>query len=237
VTRAANTPRSPAEPGPSEPKRSAADRAYAALRRQILDNHLPAGESFLEEELALRLGLSRTPVREAIVRLQDDGLVALRPRRGMRVLPVSADDMREIYAVLTELEAAAARTAAERGLTSAQLAAMTAAVNAMDKALEADDLVAWAAADETFHRLLVEASGNRRLAAIVAQFSDQAHRARMLTLRLRSKPVASNADHRAVVAAIRANDPITAEEVHRSHRRKAGIALVELLERMRLPNV
>jgi DNA-binding GntR family transcriptional regulator len=210
----------------------AAERAHRELRRRILDNALPAGAILLEEEAAELLGLSRTPVREAMVRLAEEGLVEIRPRHGMRVKPISADDMREIYDVLAALEPKAAGLAARRGLSAEELAGLDDAVAAMDAALVQGDLVAWAAADERFHMSLVRASANRRLSATVGSFWDQAHRVRMATLRLRPLPTASNADHRAVVAAIRAGDADRAEAIHRRHREAAAEMLVGLLERL-----
>lgn len=210
----------------------AAERAYRDLRRRILDNALAAGANLLEEEAAELLGLSRTPVREAMVRLAEEGLVEIRPRHGMRVKPISADDMREIYEVLAALEPKAAGLAARRGLSAEELAALDDAVAAMDAALARDDLAAWAEADERFHLGLVRAAGNRRLAATVGAFWDQAHRVRMATLRLRPLPTASNDDHRAVVAAIRAGDAERAEAIHRRHREGAAAMLVGLLERL-----
>ena len=83
-------------------------RAYREIRRRILDNDMPPNAQYLEQELADALGMSRTPVREALIRLSDERLVEVRPRHGARVLPVSVDDMREIYELMTELEALAA---------------------------------------------------------------------------------------------------------------------------------
>lgn len=202
---------------------------YAALRRQILDGVLASGAMALEGELAASLGVSRTPVRQALVRLADEGLIELRPRHGMRVRPIAAADMAEIYEMLAALEGAAARRCAECGLERKVLDALDGAVAAMDAALAADDLPGWAGADARFHRLLVEASGNRRLAASVAGFSDQVQRARIATLALRPKPTGSNADHRAVVEAIRAGDAGRAETLHRQHRARVGALLVQLL--------
>jgi DNA-binding GntR family transcriptional regulator len=213
---------------------SAAVSAYRELRRRILANELPAGTQMLEVEVADELGISRTPAREALIRLAEDGLVEVRPRHGMRVLPVSARDMREIYQILTELESLAARLVAERGLTPEQLAELDTAVLAMDGALAAKDLTAWAAADERFHGLLIDYAGNRRLQSIVSMVWDQAHRARMITLKLRPLPVRSNEDHRALLEAIRARDADRADAVHRQHRVAAGSMLVALLERLGL---
>jgi DNA-binding GntR family transcriptional regulator len=208
----------------------AVERAYREIKRRILENEMPAGYQAVEQEVADLLGLSRTPTREALVRLAGEGLVELRPRHGMRVLPVSARDMREIYEVLTALESAAAELVARRGLPAEELDRLEEAVSDMDAALARGDLKGWADADERFHLLLVELCGNRRLRAQVVTSWEQAHRARMSTLRLRPKPTRSNLDHRAVVDAIRARDPERAREIHREHRVRHGEMLVRLLE-------
>ena len=75
---------------------------------------MPSGEMFTEEQLASMLKMSRTPAREAMLRLAKDGLVEVRPRHGMRIKPVSVADIREIYEVLTGLESTAAALAAQR---------------------------------------------------------------------------------------------------------------------------
>ena len=93
---------------------SLVDAAYEQIRRRILDNAWPPGHRALEQEVALALGMSRTPVREALMRLQAEGLVEVIPRHGMRVLPVSPNDMREIYQILTALECMAAELLAQR---------------------------------------------------------------------------------------------------------------------------
>jgi DNA-binding GntR family transcriptional regulator len=210
---------------------TAAEAAHARLRAMILDNLLPPGTQRLEAELAVELGLSRTPVREAMLRLQGDGLVAVTPRHGMRVLPVSAADMREIYDVLESLEPKAAELLARRSLPGSQLKPLHQACEAMEAALAAGDRPAWAAADEAFHRDLLALCGNRRLAAMVMQLWDQSHRARMLTLNLRPLPAASTAEHRAITDAIAAGDGDRARETFRLHRRRGGAEMIALIER------
>jgi DNA-binding GntR family transcriptional regulator len=86
--------------GPSR-RESFSENAYHELRARILDSRLPSGEVFTEEQLASMLKMSRTPAREAMLRLAKDGLVEVRPRHGMRIKPVSVADIREIYEVLT----------------------------------------------------------------------------------------------------------------------------------------
>jgi DNA-binding GntR family transcriptional regulator len=199
------------------------------MRRRILDTRMPAGAQYLEQELATLLDMSRTPVREALIRLAEDRLVEVRPRHGARVLPVSVDDMREIYEMLMPLEALAARKAAERNLAEADIAGIVDAHGKMVQALERSDLDTWAREDDRFHRTVVALSGNKRLIGAVGSFLDQAHRVRMLTLRKRPAPVASNRDHADLIAAIRARDGARAAAVHQEHRRKGGELLLKLL--------
>jgi len=224
-----SVPRAP-EPTPT----SLVDGAYRTMRAKILDNAWAPGHRALEQELALELGMSRTPVREALIRLAKEGLVEVVPRHGMRVLPVSAADMDEIYQLLGSLEATAAELVAQRKPVARDIAPLEAASRAMDAALRADDLDAWAEADERFHRHLVELCGNRLLAATVYNFWDRAHRARMFTLRLRPKPVHSTREHTDLVRAIRMGDAAAAREIHRAHRERGRRELTAILERYKL---
>jgi DNA-binding GntR family transcriptional regulator len=212
-------------------RQSFADSAYRELRTRILANRLLPGEQFTEVELAAMLKMSRTPVREAMLRLAADGLADVRARHGMRVKPVSVIDMREIYEVLMGLESEAAALAARRADQGDYVERMRVAIGDMDAALARDDRKGWAAADERFHTLLVEASGNSRIKELVQTFFDQSHRVRMLTLPLRPAPVTSNRDHEAVVEAIAARDPERARQLHHAHRQKSGELLVDLLAR------
>jgi DNA-binding GntR family transcriptional regulator len=209
-------------------------RAVEQLRELIFSGKLAGGSNHLESELAEILGMSRTPVREAAVLLAAQGLVELQPRKGVRIHPISGDDMREIYEVLTELESLAAANAAAAGYGEADLAALYAAVDAMDRALEAEDLDRWAKADDVFHAELVRLGRNSRVEAIVAMMVDQVRRVRLSTLHMRERPVRSNADHRAVADAIRDGDGDAARRIHRAHRQRAKAEIVGLLERFRI---
>ena len=173
-------------------------------------------------------------MREAVIRLEKEGLVEILPRRGMRVLPISPDDMRDVYEILTALEPRAAQRLAERRPSRDELAPLLAALAEMEAALERGDLEAWAAGDERFHRCLLELCGNRRLAAMALAVFDQVHRARMVTLHMRPPPRQSNQDHRRLVEAILAGDGAAAYEIHREHRQSAMVMLTQILERHKL---
>ncbi len=209
-------------------------RALEELRALIFSGALPPGSDHLETELATRLNMSRTPVREAALILSSQGLLELRPRKGVRILPISATDMREIYDVLTELESLAAERAATSGHPHSALAALTTATEDMETALAAEDRLAWAKADDDFHRELVHLGDNARVAHIVAMMSDQVRRARAVTLFIRPTPSQSNADHRGVLNAIRDGDAQAARRIHRAHRQQARDMIVGLLEQHHL---
>lgn len=114
--------------------------------------------------------------------------------------------MRDIYDVLTALEGKAAELVASKSPEERDLSGMRDAVEQMESALAAGDLQAWAAADELFHARFIALTGNDRLVAMVNQLWDQAHRARMATLRLRPPPEQSNIEHRALVDSIARGD-------------------------------
>lgn len=209
-------------------------RAADEMRNLIFNGELAAGSDHLETELAERFGMSRTPVREAALLLEAQGLVSVRPRRGIRILPISVDDVAEVYDVLTELESHAAGRAAAAGHSDETLSEMAAAIDAMDKALSQGDRAGWATADDRFHRELVRLGNNSRIEAIVGMMSDQIRRARATTLYLRPLPRKSNDDHRAVLEAIRSGAPYKAQSIHRAHRENAKEMLVALLREHRL---
>ncbi|MEM7611608.1 MAG: GntR family transcriptional regulator [Pseudomonadota bacterium] len=222
---------------PTKAKQSLVELAYDQIKERILQNHYHPGYQALESEVADDLGFSRTPVREALIQLKHEGLIELIPRRGMRVVPVVADDMQEIYEVLTSLESMAAELLARKQPDAKVLEPMRVATRDMERALKADDLEAWAAADERFHRALIELCGNKRLAHMATTVRDQGHRARMVTLRLRDKPIASVNEHERVLRAIEQGDWQTARDEHYAHRKRASVELTEILEKYRLPQL
>ena len=220
-----------------EKTQSNAQRAARAIRELIFSGDLSPGSDHLETELAMRLGMSRTPIREAVVMLEGQGLLSVRPRKGVRILPVSPDDMREIYDVLTALESLAAENAAKAGHRDTDLAELADASERMDLAIGREDRSAWALADDDFHRELVRLGGNSRIEEIVERMSNQVRRARWVTLYVRPLPTKSNEDHREVYEAIRAGDAERARRQHQLHRQHARDVLVELLSGLGLNRV
>jgi len=213
-----------------------AGQAYSTIRDMILNLKIPPGYPLMEAELASQLGMSRTPVREALQRLRLEGLVTMVPRRGAFVSSLSPDDMQEIYEMLEGLEGMAVKLAAERA-DEAGLAALEEAVAAQETALAADDLDAWIVADERLHSLIIQLAGNRRIAEVVERVNNQVHRVRVFTLRLRAKPLQSLEEHRQTVEAIRRRDGNLAREITQRHRARAREELVAILRYYTIPPI
>jgi DNA-binding GntR family transcriptional regulator len=216
------------------PREFLVDRAYHEIRRRILDNVYTPSHQVLELQLAADLGMSRTPVREALVRLQNERFVQLIPRHGMRVMPLSLEDLREVYEVLTALELTAIERLARSELSREAIVTIERSLKALDAALKRKDVEAWAAADEEFHRTLLALPGNTRLAQMAESLWEQSHRARMATVRLRPSLAASNEEHRSVVDSILRHDWRAARATHDQHRARARDEILSLLEQTRL---
>lgn len=213
------------------------DRAYREIRRRIVDNEYPPAHQVLEHELAAELGMSRTPVREALIRLENENFVQIIPRHGMRVVPLSLDDLHDMYEVLTALELTAIERLARSEPDVRALVALDHALDEMDAAVKKRDMDAWVEADERFHRMLIDLCGNARLASMAYMVWDQGHRARMTTVRLRPSLEPSNREHRAVVAALRRGDWQEAVARHAKHRARTSREIIALLEQCRLGSV
>ena len=214
-----------------EKKTSLVDNAYAAMRAAIRDASFAPGYQASELEIALRLGMSRTPVHEAAIRLQEDGLVRVLPRKGILILALAPDDVREIYDVLIGIEGRAAEIVAALSEVERLAAArvLDKCTDAMAEAHQGGDLPAWGEADGAFHAALIEHARNGRMSRIIQAVNDQSHRARMLTLNLRRGLDASIAEHRQIAKAVRMGKTLEALEAARSHRIRARDELLPIL--------
>lgn len=144
------------------PRESLRDHVYRMLQMAIVAGELSPGERLRDQELAARLGVSRTPVREALQRLEDEGLVETVPGSMTRVAPLDSRQARGAFPVAASLHALAARLAFGR-LTEQQLLAMQEANEALRACVERGETVLAIQADDQFHAVILEASGNREL--------------------------------------------------------------------------
>jgi len=215
-------------------RQSLVHQAYQEIRRRILDNEYPPAHQVLEMDLAEDLGMSRTPLREALVRLQNEHFIQLIPRHGMRVVPLSLEDLRDTYEVLTALELTAIERLVRSNPDKRALAPLDQALDEMDAAIKQRDRDAWVKADERFHRTLIDLCGNTRLAAMAYTLWDHGHRARMTTVRLRPALGSSNKEHREVIEAVKRGDWREARALHAKHRARTSQEIIALLEQCRL---
>lgn len=180
------------------------DAAYYRLRDWILDGTLAPDEPLRDEALAETLGMSRTPVREALQRLEDDGLVVTTATRRSFVSPVTLTQAREIFPIVESLETLAVRLAAGR-MDDGALAAMRAANARLAAALEAEDATAALEADTALHAAFIERTGNGELITLLAELKSKVRRIER-TFWGGADRRDSVRDHEELIAAFAAND-------------------------------
>ncbi|MEU8382608.1 GntR family transcriptional regulator, partial [Streptosporangium sp. NPDC048865] len=145
------------------------EQALGRIRHAIVTGELQPGEAVKDIDLASRLGLSRTPVREALARLTDEGLIETKPQSYTRVTPLDAQTVRDALEVVQSMQGLATRLAVPK-LTDEQLGALRTANQDFTAAVESgsvDDAMRW---DDAFHDILVRASGNRAVAATIYRY-------------------------------------------------------------------
>jgi DNA-binding GntR family transcriptional regulator len=201
----------------------AVDLAYVSIRDDILSGRIKPGERLREEELTRRIGVSRTPVREALRRLEADGFTIVQPNRGASVPIYSRRDIDEIYGLRALIEGHAARRAATR-ITPEQideLARLNDAMRAMpppdapgDPSPRHLDRVTL---NHAFHRIILEAADNRRLSAMVSQLARVALSARTFARYSAADEARAIENHDELIRALRAGHPDWAEATMRSH--------------------
>ncbi|BCJ50575.1 transcriptional regulator [Actinoplanes sp. NBRC 14428] len=204
---------------------SLADAVAQAVRDGVAAGELVPDTTYSVYQLADLLGVSRSPVREGMLRLAEAGLVEIRRNRGFRVLPPRAHDVEEIIEIRLALEPPAARKAAAHG-TDEQHAAVRAALATMAAAAARDDDASFWPADRSLHDLLLRASGNARAAAVVAQLRSATALLGPPTTVSGRTLAGIHAEHEPVVAAVLARDGAAAEAAMRAHLEATGRLLV-----------
>ena len=154
------------------------DVVFNTLRQAILKGELKPGERLMEIQLADRLGVSRTPVREAIRKLELEGLVVMIPRKGAEVASITESDLQDVLEVRRALEELAGSKACER-ITKEELVKLKEASAEFEKIIDSGDLTMIADADMHFHDIIYQATGNARLNQILNNIREQMYRYRM----------------------------------------------------------
>ncbi len=154
------------------------DVVFNTLRQAIITGEFAPGERLMEIALANRLGVSRTPVREAIRKLELEGLVVMIPRKGAEVAKITEKDLRDVLEVRSSLEELAAELATER-MNDEVKENLERALKEFEEAIESDDNAAIADSDVDFHDVIFEATGNARLIQIINNLREQMYRYRL----------------------------------------------------------
>lgn len=193
-----------------------APQIYASIRHAITASRLVPGDGLNELDIAARLGVSRTPVREALLRLQREGLVDIRPQAGTYVAAIDRHRVEEGMVVREALETCAAEEAARR-ITPAQIADLTAATNQMQTAARIADAAGFVTADDAFHAAILEASGYRGIPTIIDEVNGHLDRIRSMSGERPQRMPEAVAEHRRIIDALQSGDPAASGNALRHH--------------------
>lgn len=192
------------------------DVVFQTLRQAILRGEIRPGERLMEIHLAQKLGVSRTPVREAIRMLELEGLVTTIPRRGAVVADITVSDMEDVLEVRLALEELAVQIVCKR-LTKEQLDELKGLAAGFRRTLDGDDVGECAQADMAFHEAIYNATGNKRLVQILNNLREQMYRYRMEYLKDRSSHQVLAEEHAEILQALEDRDEQKALEATRRH--------------------
>lgn len=193
-----------------------ADNPEEVLRQAIVSGRLQPNERLVESDLTRRLGVGRSAIRTALVRLEQEGLVSHERHRGARVRWVDVDEAVEILEARAVLEGLTARYAAIRA-RGEDLDQLRATLSEMGRLLDAGDLLAASDENAVLHRRLLEIAGHDTARRLIATLKSQLVRFQYRTILLPGRREASFSEHTAIVEAVAARDPDAAELAMRTH--------------------
>ncbi len=192
------------------------DVVFNTLRRAILTGELKPGERLMEIHLANRLGVSRTPIREAIRKLELEGLVTMIPRRGAEVAQITEKSLQDVLEVRRALDALCAELACDR-ITPEGKAALKRACDSFAEATKTGEVVTIAEADVELHDIIVQATGNQRLIQLINNLSEQMYRYRFEYIKDESGHENLVNEHRMIYESIMSGDREKAAAAARLH--------------------
>ena len=192
------------------------DVVFNTLRQGILTGELKPGERLMEIHLANKLGVSRTPIREAIRKLELEGLVTMIPRRGAEVAQITEKSLKDVMEVRRALDALSVELACDR-INDEELAALGKACESFEKAVSTGDPKKIAQADVEFHNIIVKAAGNTRLVQLINNLSEQMYRYRFEYIKDVSTHEQLIAEHRILFDCIQNKDKATAAKTAKLH--------------------
>ena len=192
------------------------DVVFNTLRRAILRGELKPGERVMEIQLANKLGLSRTPIREAIRKLELEGLVLMIPRKGAEVAEITEKNLRDVLEVRCALEELAVQLACDT-IERNRIRELHAAAAHFRDILDSDDITQIAAADEAFHDVIFKATGNERLIQLLNNLREQMYRYRIEYLKKKECYPQLLKEHATIMKAIEEHDKEKATRITGQH--------------------
>ena len=206
------------------------DVVFNTLRQAILTGDFLPGERLMEITLAKRLGVSRTPVREAIRKLELEGLVDMIPRKGAAVARITVSDLKDVLEVRCHLEEFAASIACDR-ITEEEKAQLTVALKAFEQAIEDKDLRLIAQRDVEFHDVIFRATKNKRLLQIINNLREQIYRYRIEYIKDFGYHETLVKEHKEILDAIFSGNKEAAEKIMRTHIYNQEIIVIKNLKK------
>ena len=197
-----------------------------AIRAAIINGTLQPRERLMEIQMAEELGVSRTPIREALRKLELEGFIVMVPRKGAYVADLSFKDIADVFEIRIALEGLAAGLAAER-ITDDELEEMERLIVGKQEAITSGDIDKLVEVDTRFHELLYKASRNERLATIISNLREQIQRFRLTSLSFPGRNKESLQEHKQLIEAIQARDNQLARQLAQEHIENAENALIE----------
>lgn len=192
------------------------DVVFNTLRQAILTGELKPGERLMEIHLANKLGVSRTPIREAIRKLELEGLVTMIPRRGAEVAQITEKSMNDVLEVRRAMDALCVELACDR-ITPEELEQLREACDGFEAAVKTKDVKKIAQADVALHDIIVQATGNQRLIQLVNNLSEQMYRYRFEYIKDSSQHERLVEEHRIIYQSIVQKDKETASQAAKTH--------------------
>jgi DNA-binding GntR family transcriptional regulator len=202
---------------------------FESLREAIIGGQLRPGERMMEIQLAEEMGVSRTPVREAIRKLELEGLVVMIPRKGAYVAGLSLKDIADVFEIRRAVEGLAAELATER-ITDEELEKLERYLVIIAEQIEEGDLNKVVETDTEFHTLLYEASRNQRLIQIINNLREQIQRFRMTSLAYPGRMRSALEEHRKIVEAISSRDGEQARLMAQDHIENAENSMMSMIQ-------
>lgn len=206
------------------------EQAYVKLKAMILENKFRISQQILVEEAVEICGFSRTPVREALLKLQEDGLIQLHPRHGLRISALSRRDLEELYELIAHLELTAIELCIQHKLDAQQISQLREYTHNMKISLENNNIFQWAEFDRQFHETIFEYTGNSRLIETARKYNEQNKRCKDIVIKLRPLPWDSINEHNKLVDAMESGDAIGARIMHLQHWKEVSEQFIDFLD-------